>query len=65
VETRFLVEAVSAAPLPVAQVQEALPQIAQRSLDERVSWLVDLFDRLERRERVEHLQAGTLLPAQR
>lgn len=48
-ETRFLVEAVAAAPRPMTLE----PQLAERSFEERVGWLVDLFDRLERRERVE------------
>jgi len=52
-ETRFLVEAVAAAPRPVATEPRELPQRGERSFDERVGWLVDLFDRLERRERVE------------
>ncbi len=63
-ETRFLVEAASAAPRLPAQVPGALPQVAQRSFDEQVSWLVDLFDRLERRERVVRNVRGPLVPAQ-
>jgi phytoene synthase len=50
-ETCFLVDAVAAAPRPMASEPQALPQFAERSFDERVSWVVDLFDRLERRER--------------
>jgi hypothetical protein len=38
--------------------------VAQRSFDEQVSWLVDLFDRLERRERVVRNVRGPLVPAQ-
>jgi phytoene synthase len=64
-ETRFLVDAVLAAPAPMPVVAEpaAMPQVAQRSLDERVSWLVDLFARLERREHLESRLAGVSVPA--
>jgi phytoene synthase len=64
-ETRFLVESVSAATPLVAPAPEPLPQLAQRSFDERVSWLVDLFDRLERRERIEPRSSGVLMSASR
>jgi phytoene synthase len=64
-ETRFLVDAVTAAPRPTAPEPQALPQLAQRSFDERVGWLIDLFDRLERRERGASLQAAPLASAQR
>jgi phytoene synthase len=59
-QTRFLVEAVAAAPRPMAPEPPSLPPLAARSFDERVGWLVDLFDRLERRER-----DGRLATAQR
>ena len=45
-ETRFLVEAVAAAPLRPAVVAQT------RSLDSRMAWLVELFAQLDHRERV-------------
>jgi phytoene synthase len=59
-EARFLVAAVAAAPRPAAAEPQPLSQLAQRSLDERVGWLVDLFERLERREQAAHAAAGPL-----
>ena len=47
-ETRFLVEAAASAPLPRA----AAPTV-EGGLDGRVAWLVDLFARLEERDRAE------------
>ncbi len=57
-ETRFLVDAIAAAPRPLPL--SALPPLplAERSFDERVGWLVDLFARLERREREGRLAAA-------
>lgn len=46
-ESRFLVEAVEKAPAAATLAGRA----ARRTVDERVAWLVDLFARLERRER--------------
>ncbi|MFZ5558066.1 MAG: phytoene/squalene synthase family protein [Pseudomonadota bacterium] len=46
-ETVFLVEAVAAAPLARALPGRAL----RRTVEDRVGWLVDLFARLEERER--------------
>lgn len=49
-ETRFLVEAVEAAPAP-ARLPGSLVRPSQRSLDEQVAWVLDLFQRLEERDR--------------
>jgi phytoene synthase len=44
-ETRFLIEAVAATPVR--------PTIRVRSVEDRVIWLIDLFARLERRDRLQ------------
>lgn len=54
--TRFLVEAVVAAPVP--HVAVAPPVAAWRNVEDRVAWLLDLFERLERREQVQRSSAG-------
>jgi phytoene synthase len=43
-ETRFLVEAVSTVPAPAASETRG-------RIEDRVIWLLDLFERLERRQR--------------
>jgi phytoene synthase len=49
---RFLVEAVAAAPpRPVGPITDQTPS---RNYIDRVIWVIDLFERLERRELVEH-----------
>jgi len=48
--TRFLVEAVSAAPAPVRARRRP---IAWRKPADRVVWLIDLFERLERRDQLQ------------
>jgi phytoene synthase len=65
-ETRFLVDAVDAVPppLPAAAGRAAVPQVAQRSFDDRVNWLVDLFERLERREHLQSPLAGVAMPTE-
>ena len=56
-ECNYLVEAVAAAPprLAVRLPQRAAPR---RNLGERVDWVIDLFERLERRERAQRSAAG-------
>jgi phytoene synthase len=54
--TRFLVEAVAAARVP--HVAAVPPVAAWRSVEDRVAWLLDLFERLERREQVQRSSAG-------
>ncbi|MBK1700643.1 phytoene/squalene synthase family protein [Thiococcus pfennigii] len=49
-ETRFLVDAVTAAPAP-AHSPSAYIRPSRRSLDEQVAWVLDLFQRLEERDR--------------
>ncbi|AGA91702.1 phytoene/squalene synthetase [Thioflavicoccus mobilis 8321] len=49
-ETRFLVDAVRAAPAP-AYAPSAYVRPSRRSLDEQVAWVLDLFQRLEERDR--------------
>lgn len=49
-ETRFLVEAVEGAPAPAA-LPGSLFRPSQRNLDEQVAWVLDLFQRLEERDR--------------
>jgi len=49
-ETRFLVEAVEAAQEP-ARLPGSLFRPSQRKLDEQVAWVLDLFQRLEERDR--------------
>jgi phytoene synthase len=44
-ESRFLVDAVTAARVP-------LPAIPQGRIEARISWLVDLYERLERQDRL-------------
>jgi len=61
-ETQFLVDAVGRAPAPPALDQAPLPQIAQRSFDEQVSWVVDLFERLERRQMQHELPSPRAVP---
>lgn len=46
-ETRFLIEAVAAIPLRRA------PEVRSRPIEERVVWVIDLFARLERRDRLQ------------
>jgi phytoene synthase len=48
-EVRFLVDAVAATPPP--------PQVSQ-SFDDRVAWVLELFDRLERRDELGSLATG-------
>lgn len=51
-ETRFLVEAIVASASTRRSSSAPLTERAEgRSFDERIGWLVDLFERLERRER--------------
>jgi phytoene synthase len=64
-ETQFLVEAVAAAPRAAPRAEpQPLPPLAARSFDERVGWLVDLFERLERRERVGQPVTGAVAATQ-
>ena len=49
-ETRFLVEAVAAAPLRDAV---RLPTPRARPIEDRVVWVIDLFARLERRDQLQ------------
>ena len=49
-ETRFLVEAVAAASPQVAPSKPRRPARSQPGLGAQVTWLVELFDRLERRK---------------
>lgn len=54
--TRFLVDAVAAAPVP--PVAAATPVTAWRNVEGRVAWLIDLFERLERRDRMQRSSVG-------
>ena len=47
-ETRFLIEAVAAAPL-----RERPPQVKVKPIEDRVVWVIDLFARLEQRDRLQ------------
>ena len=59
---RFLVEAVSAAPAPV----RARPcPIAWRKPADRVVWLINLFERLERRDQLQRSASVSCRPPQR
>ncbi len=49
-ETRYLVEAVEAAQAP-ARLPGSMFRPSQRGLDEQVAWVLDLFQRLEERDR--------------
>jgi 15-cis-phytoene synthase len=55
-EARFLVEAVAAAPLPSLETVAA--RIPLWNFVERVNWVIDLFERLERREQAEGSARG-------
>jgi phytoene synthase len=46
-ETRFLVEAVAATPL----LDNAKPR--RRPIEDRVVWVIELFERLERRDQLQ------------
>ena len=49
-ETRFLIEAVAATPLR----DPARPEkVRARPVEDRVVWVIDLFERLERRDRMQ------------
>lgn len=55
-ETRFLVEAVESCPLaPATRPRRAAPA-PRRSVEDRVVWVLDLFERMEERERERHAQ---------
>ncbi|MGH6754297.1 MAG: phytoene/squalene synthase family protein, partial [Bradyrhizobium sp.] len=47
-ETRFLIEAVAATPL-----RERSPQAKAKPIEDRVVWVIDLFSRLEQRDRLQ------------
>lgn len=47
-ETRFLIEAVAATPL-----RERSPQVKAKPIEDRVVWVIDLFSRLEQRDRLQ------------
>ena len=47
-ETRFLIQAVAATPL-----RERAPEAGARSIEDRVVWVIDLFARLEQRDRLQ------------
>jgi len=47
-ETRFLIEAVAAIPL-----RERAPKVRAKPIEDRVVWVIDLFARLEQRDRVQ------------
>ena len=47
-ETRFLIEAVAATPL-----RERAPEVRAKPIEDRVVWVIDLFARLERRDRLQ------------
>lgn len=47
-ETRFLIQAVAATPL-----RERAPEARARSIEDRVVWVIDLFARLEQRDRLQ------------
>ncbi len=51
-EVRFLVDAVAATPAPTIDPREAVPRW---SLDDRVGYVIELFDRLERRSELARL----------
>ena len=51
--TRFLVDAVAAAPVPDWTRPSFDEAIARRSFAERVAWVIELFERLEQREVLE------------
>ena len=46
-ETRFLVDAVAATPL------RDTAQSRRRPIEDRVVWVIDLFERLERRDQLQ------------
>ena len=47
-ETRFLIEAVAATPL-----RERVPEVRAKPIEDRVVWVIDLFARLEHRDRLQ------------
>jgi 15-cis-phytoene synthase len=47
-ETRFLIEAVAATPL-----RERVPEVRGKPIEDRVVWVIDLFTRLEHRDRLQ------------
>ncbi len=57
----FLVDAVLAtAPSAVSPISTSKPPSPQRTPADRVVWVIDLFDRLERQERAKALRPATL-----
>lgn len=52
-ETRFLIDAVAAAPTPTAARPATMPIPA---IEERVVWVINLFERLERRDQLQRSQ---------
>lgn len=51
-ETRFLVEAAAAAPLPRGTEAQGRREPALAGIEGRAVWVLDLFERLERRDRM-------------
>jgi 15-cis-phytoene synthase len=47
-ETRFLIDAVAATPL-----RERAPEVGAKPIEDRVVWVIDLFTRLEHRDRLQ------------
>ena len=47
-ETRFLIEAVATTPM-----RHRAPEVRSRPIEDRVIWVIDLFARLEQRDRLQ------------
>lgn len=47
-ETRFLIEAVAATPM-----RHGAPEVRSKPIEDRVVWVIDLFSRLEQRDRLQ------------
>ena len=61
-QCRFLVEAVSGMPVAAPALDTPAAEVPWWNLNERVIWLIDLFERLERRERGEPVARNGLRP---
>jgi phytoene synthase len=59
-ENRFLVDAVASAPVPAR-----LASSQRRGFEDKVVWVIDLFETLEQRDRLAQAEYDGLLPAMR
>lgn len=57
-ETRFLVEAVVNAPAPLSEPAWSPQKVQWWNLYERAVWVIELFERIERRAQLRHAEGG-------